>query len=125
MLEDILKSVNKAEAEADEILKTAEAQAVSILEEAKAQAKAMTSDTSQKIRSMNQEMTEKMQSDGQGQLAAAAAGGRKRNGGTPGIHCPEESRGSGGGDFFAGMNEIRESREKEGCGYGSIADAAD
>ena len=42
MLEDILKSVNKAEAEADEILKTAEIQAVSILEEAKAQAKDMT-----------------------------------------------------------------------------------
>ena len=73
MLEDILKSVNKAEAEADEILKTAEVQAVSILEEAKARAKDMKVDTSQKIKLMNQEITGKMQSEGQSQLAAAAA----------------------------------------------------
>lgn len=73
MLEDILKSVNKAEAEADEILKTAEVQVVSILEEAKARAKDMKVDTSQKIKLMNQEITGKMQSEGQSQLAAAAA----------------------------------------------------
>ena len=48
-----------------------------ILEEAKAQAKDMTSDTSQKIRLMNQEMAEKMQSEGQSQLAAAAAEAEK------------------------------------------------
>ena len=73
MLEDILKSVNKAEAEADEILKTAEVQVVSILEEAKSRAKDMKVDTYQKIKLMNQEITGTMQSEGQSQLAAAAA----------------------------------------------------
>ena len=55
MLEDILKSVNKAETEADGILKTAEAQAASILEEARVRAKNLKADTSQKVKSENHE----------------------------------------------------------------------
>ncbi len=73
MLEDILKSVNKAETEADGILKTAEAQAASILEEARVRAKNLKADTSQKVKSENQEIIERMQSEGQSPLTAAAA----------------------------------------------------
>lgn len=77
MLENILRSVNDAEAEAEEIMKAAEAQAASILEDAKAQAKAMKEDTFQRVKLKNQEMTEAMHQEGGLRLEAAVLEAQK------------------------------------------------
>lgn len=77
MLEDILKSVHKVEAEADEMIKSAETQAAAMIDEAKAQAKTMKADTSQKIKLLNDEIADQMYSEGQSQLTAAAAEAEK------------------------------------------------
>lgn len=77
MLENILKSVNDAEAEAEDRIKAAETQAASILEDAKAQAKAMKEDKFQKIKLKNQEMTETMHQEGGLRLEAAAVEAQK------------------------------------------------
>lgn len=77
MLENILKSVNDAEAEAEEIMKAAEAQAASILEDAKAQARVMKEETFQRVRLKNQEMADAMHQEGGLRLEAAAAEAQK------------------------------------------------
>lgn len=77
MLENILKSVNDAEAQAEEIMKAAEAQAASILEDAKARAGVMREDTFQRLKLKNQEMADAMHQEGSLRLEAAAAEAQK------------------------------------------------
>lgn len=77
MLENILKSVNDAEAQAEEIMKAAEAQAASILEDAKARAGVMRADTFQRVKLKNQEMADAMHQEGSLRLEAAAAEAQK------------------------------------------------
>ena len=77
MLENILKAVNDAEAQAEEIMKAAEAQAASILEDAKARAGVMREDTFQRLKLKNQEMADAMHQEGSLRLEAAAAEAQK------------------------------------------------
>ena len=77
MLENILKSVNDAEAQAEEIMKAAEAQAASILEDAKARAGVMREETFQRVKLKNQEMADSMHQEGSLRLEAAAAEAQK------------------------------------------------
>ena len=77
MLENILKSVNDAEAQAEEIMKAAEAQAASILEDAKARAGVMREETFQRVKLKNQEMADAMHQEGSLRLEAAAAEAQK------------------------------------------------
>ena len=66
MLENILKSVNDAEA-----------QAASILEDAKARAGVMREETFQRVKLKNQEMADAMHQEGSLRLEAAAAEAQK------------------------------------------------
>lgn len=77
MLENILKSVNDAEAQAEEIMKAAEAQAASILEDAKARAGVMREETFQRVKLKNQEMADAMHQEGSLRLEAAATEAQK------------------------------------------------
>ena len=97
MLENILKSVNDAEAEAEEIMKAAEAQAASILEDAKAQ--------SHERRDISKGEIEKSgnggcdASGGWPSVGGRSGGGSKGNRCAERTGCPKKEGGGSGSDF--------------------------
>lgn len=77
MLDDILKSINNAEAEADRILKEAEAQAAALLTDARAKAQSMKEDALAETKARSQEQADALQAEGGRQLEDAAEKARE------------------------------------------------
>ena len=73
MLENILKTVQESEFEADMIIKDAEKQAAELLDDARKEANALKDDMAQKIKLRNQTTAERMQTEINQQMIVGAA----------------------------------------------------
>ena len=122
MLEDALKSVKEAEKKAGILIEEADAKAASIVEEAKAKAKAMKEETASKIRSGSQEAEEAAHKASEAKLAEAEEQAQKEADALRQLVEPKREEAVEA--VITSLVET-EKREKEGCGYGNRADAAD
>ena len=116
MVEETIKTIKETENEADEIIRKADATCTEILEKAAREAKEIKEQAVANAKKQAEADLLQAKEDGTGDRSVKSTGSGKRRGG--GIRSHESVA------LMIREEKKPEKEEKEGCSYGSIADAA-